>query len=167
MVEQTSFVPMGQYDECSVFIDGVFAKKRKLEEGGDYDLINDSTHTVIQEVHDCLRFKTFESPVSLNVIRNDEPVKITLEKKQAPYPEKQAKIENMCGIFNEAVHKDLLKGACQLTNTVFGMNHELYHTMGNVTIVQGRAFFKGCRCILRLIFLVASSPQSFPSHTSP
>lgn len=154
MDKAPSFVPMGQYDECSVFIDGVFARKRKLDEGGDYDLVNDDTDQVVRAVSDSLRFMDSKSSVTINVIHDDKEAVVTLHKSQAPYPKRAARIENMCGILGEPVHKGLLRGACIFASTVFGMNHELYHTEGNVTVVRGKAFFKGCRfCFIQNHFI--------------
>ncbi len=147
MVEASSFVPMGQYDECSVFIDGMFARKRKFGQGPDYDIVTDDTEKVIREVQKSLVFMDTTPSVALNVFGEGGERAVKIDKAHAPYPRRRAKIENMCGFFSEQVHKERMRGACVYTSTVFGMNHELYHTEGNVTIVQGKAFFKGCRYV--------------------
>lgn len=140
-----AFEPIGLYDECSIFIDGIYAMKRKRDQGGDYDLVHDETGRTIEEVQSSLEWQFTPQVVPKKVIHDDVETTVYLTKSYKPYPKRHCKIENMCGIFSQAVYKDLLKGACVYTSTVFGMNDELYHTEGNITVVRNKAFFKGCR----------------------
>lgn len=149
MVE--AFEPVGLYDESSVFIDGIYAVKRQK---GDYDLVRDQTGETMAEVKHSLEMDSSGHVVPRNVVRDEEEYVVLLHKSKKPYPFRQCKIENMCGIFAALLYKDLLKGACVFTSTVFGMNHEMYHTEGNVTVVRNKAFFKGCRYEPLLIFFM-------------
>jgi len=62
-----------------------------------------------------------------------------------PYPRRSAQIENLCGMFGQRVEMGNLPGLIVDVTTPFGVQHELYHIDGNVTVNQGRGFFKACR----------------------
>ena len=68
-----------------------------------------------------------------------------LGSKFSPYPKRGAQIENLCGMFGQRVEMGNLPGLIVDVSTPFGVQHELYHIDGNVTVNQGRGFFKACR----------------------
>jgi hypothetical protein len=89
---------------------------------------------------DCVAMKVMQ-PLGIHGI----PGVVMLDERFTPYPKRGLQIENLCGMFATFVEIGMLRGLVVDTITPFGVQHMLYHVEGNITVDQGRAFFKACR----------------------
>lgn len=94
----------------------------------------------LRKLLDCVAMKVMQ-PLGPRGV----PSVVMLDERFTPYPKRGAQIENLCGMFATFVEIGMLRGLVVDTITPFGVQHMLYHVEGNITVDQGRAFFKACR----------------------
>ncbi len=86
---------------------------------------------------------------------------ILLDDRYAPYEKQRARIENLCGSFTERVCTSGLLPVLSRS----GMQHELYHQDGNVTISQGKGSFLAVRCYEGIVSLAHALQLETPRNT--
>jgi len=86
---------------------------------------------------------------------------ILLDDRYAPYEKQRARIENLCGSFTERV----CTSGLELVRVRTGMQYELFHQDGNVTVSQGKGSFLAVRCYEGIVSLARALQLDTPRNT--
>lgn len=87
---------------------------------------------------------------------------ILLDERYTPYSAHKPRIENLCGSFRECASTKGLEGVVKTARTCLGMQKEMYHLHGNVSVYQWKAAFmavqgmKGLEKLSRALHLASA-----------
>lgn len=84
--------------------------------------------------------------VPVTVMGKDwRPRTVMRHTRMAPYARRPARFENVCGQYLAKVHYPAVASAVVDSRSFFGVQKEMYHTEGAVTLNGRTATYKGCR----------------------